>query len=196
MKNANKQLKRKKLFESQEFVAQYNYVKDDLGVGYEPEQTTFKVWAPTAEKVTLNLYSSDFGGNSAEKEESDLKQSILMNQEERGVWSTQVSGDLDGVYYTYSVQVEGISKETADPYARACGVNGKRSMVVDMKRTEPAGWKQDKRPEKIDEHPVIYELHIKDFSSDVHSGIKQEWRGKYLAFTQNDTSYDNEGKIP
>ena len=48
-----------------------------------------------------------------------------MNQEERGVWSTQVSGDLDGVYYTYSVQVEGISKETADPYARACGVNGK-----------------------------------------------------------------------
>ena len=196
MQNAKMQLKRKELFASREFVAQYDYVKDDLGAGYEPEQTTFKVWAPTAEKVTLNLYSSDFDENSMEKEESDLKQSILMNQEERGVWSTQVSGDLDGVYYTYSVQVEGISKETADPYARACGVNGKRSMVVDMKRTEPAGWEQDKRPEKINEHPVIYELHIKDFSSDVHSGIKQEWRGKYLAFTQNDTSYDNEGKIP
>ena len=68
MQNAKMQLKRKELFASREFVAQYDYVKDDLGAGYEPEQTTFKVWAPTAEKVTLNLYSSDFDENSMEKE--------------------------------------------------------------------------------------------------------------------------------
>lgn len=173
----------KQMFESREFEEKYTYAGNDLGAVYEKEKTTFKVWAPTAEKVMLHLYTAGSTGEAGEKE---LLQ-VEMKKREQGIYEKQVKGDLHGVYYTFSVTVDGETRETGDIYAKAAGVNGKRSMVVDLEKTNPKGWEEDTHVF----HPLgktwVWEVHIGDFSNDPASGVREEYRGKYLAFTENIT---------
>lgn len=173
---------KKELFESQSFEENFTYDGDDLGANINKEKgtTTFKVWAPTASCVSVNFYRS--GGEIKE----DLTGSAVLSKEEGGVWSYTSPENLNGVYYTYSVTVEGDTKETGDIYAKACGVNGVRSMVIDLERTNPEGWSEDKPVGKRTQAGTIYEVHIKDFSNQAESGVKEEYRGKYLAFTQKE----------
>ena len=63
-------------------------------------------------------------------------------------------------------------------------------MVVDLSRTDPAGWSSDSRRPAASA-PVIWETHVKDFSWDASSGVRPSWRGKYLAFTEQDTMLQN-----
>lgn len=176
------------LFDSREFAKKYHYDGADLGASYTKEQTVFKVWAPTAEQVKLCLYSDG-------ADETCIGE-YVMEQKDQGVWFVCVQKDLEGIYYTYQVTVDEKTEETQDIYGRACGVNGKRSMVVDLKKTDPEGWDEDTFSKRGKIVPAIYELHIKDFSSDSHSGVTKEHRGKYLAFTEEDTTLDGEGKFP
>lgn len=156
---------------TREFDKRYEYTGQDLGVICRDDATTFKLWAPLAENVELCLY----GENGAE--------SILpMKKGERGVWQLDFPKSLHGTYYDYSVRTQGKTVRSADPYAKACGCNGRRSMVVDLERTDPEGFKQDVPPEAKEE-TIIYELHVKDFSHDPESGIPEQFRGKYKAFT-------------
>lgn len=178
----------KQLYDSEEFAKKYHYDGTDLGSTYTKEQTIFKVWAPTAEAVKLCLYQDGSKGSCFEK--------CDMEKKEQGVWSVCVKKDLEGVYYTYLVTVDNHTEETQDIYGKACGVNGKRSMVVDLKATDPDGWKEDAFIKRGKVPASIYELHIKDFSSDPHSGVSKEYSGKYLAFTEQHTTLDKEGKIP
>ena len=175
-------------FASDEFNRQYFYKENDLGANYASDHTTFKVWAPTAETVGLNLYKDGRSGEAIGH--------FQMKKREKGVWELDLDGDREGVYYTYSVTVDGKTRETGDPYAKACGVNGFRSMVVDLQKTDPEGWTSDKRPAGITKHPVIWELHIKDFSNDWRGDVRAEWRGKYMAFTEQDTSLEGKGEYP
>lgn len=181
----------KQMFESREFEEKYTYAGNDLGAVYEKEKTTFKVWAPTAEKVMLHLYTAGSTGEAGEKE---LLQ-VEMKKREQGVYEKQVKGDLHGVYYTFSVTVDGETRETGDIYAKAAGVNGKRSMVVDLEKTNPKGWEEDTHVF----HPLgktwVWEVHIGDFSNDPASGVREEYRGKYLAFTEN-TTLNQDGVHP
>lgn len=181
----------KKMFESREFEEKYVYKGNDLGAVYEKEKTTFKVWAPTAEKVMLHLYTAGSTGEAGEKE---LLQ-VEMKKREQGIYEKQVKGDLHGVYYTFSVTVDGETRETGDIYAKAAGVNGKRSMVVDLEKTNPKGWEEDTHVF----HPLgktwVWEVHIGDFSNDPASGVREEYRGKYLAFTEN-TTLNQDGVHP
>ena len=168
------------VFSTEEFENAFTYDGNDLGATYSKESTTFKVWAPTAEKVALNLYSTGSGDT--------LTKSVDMNKEEKGVWSYTESGDLNGNYYTYSVTVSGKTQEAVDLYARTAGVNGDRGMVVDLAATDPDGWKDDVKPESVNyTDSIIYELHVRDLSTDASSGIKDEYKGKFLAFTQTGT---------
>lgn len=175
------------LFDSKEFAKKYHYDGKDLGASYTKEKTIFKVWAPTAEQVKLCLYQD---GTSAACIDGQL-----MEQEEQGVWSACVEKDLEGVYYTYQVTIDKETKETQDIYGKACGVNGTRSMVIDLEKTNPEGWKEDSFSVRGKVVPAIYELHIKDFSSDPHSGVTKEHRGKYLAFTEDGTTLDEKGEF-
>lgn len=181
----------KQMFESREFEEKYTYAGNDLGAVYEKEKTTFKVWAPTAEKVMLHLYTAGSTGEAGEKE---LLQ-VEMKKREQGIYEKQVKGDLHGVYYTFSVTVDGETRETGDIYAKAAGVNGKRSMVVDLEKTNPKGWEEDIHVF----HPLgktwVWEVHIGDFSNDPASGVREEYRGKYLAFTEN-TTLNQDGVHP
>ena len=161
------------------------YDGNDLGFTYTPESTTFKVWAPSAELVLLKLYSTG-SFHEAGAQVLGIKQMIL--DPETGVWSATVDGDLNKVYYTFVVKTEDGSHETQDVYSKAVGINSQRSMVVDLKSTDPEGWDEDAHilPEKPND-AIIWEVHVRDFSSSDTSGVKTEHRGKFLAFTEKDT---------
>jgi pullulanase len=166
------------IFSTREFEEAYYYGGADLGAMWSEAKTTFRLWAPTASSVALNLYGDGSGMN--------LIITIPMTKDVKGTWFTEKAGNLDKIYYTYTVTVDGVAQETVDPYAKAVGVNGERGMIVNLAASDPAGFREDIRPEMINPtDAVIYELHIRDFSVDESSGIKN--RGKYLAFTETGT---------
>ena len=166
------------VFSSKEFEETYYYDGNDLGANYTKDSTVFKVWAPTASNVCLNLFKDGLEGEAYE-----VKQ---MNQEDKGVWAITVDGDLNGVYYTYSVTVSEKTKETVDLYARTTGANGQRGMVIDLDSTDPEGWDKDKKPEFVNPTDAsVWEIHVRDFSIDESSGMVN--KGKYLAFTETGT---------
>lgn len=177
----------KRYYLSPEFRENYIYDKDDLGVSCTGSGTSFKLWSPSADSVTLNLYHEGDGGEAYE--------TIPMERADKGVWKWSALKCLHGVYYDFTILREGESVRSADPYAYACGVNGRRSMAVDLRRTDPVGWELDKAPEKMPEQ-IIYELHVKEFSWDRSGGFPEKYRGKYKAFTCTDTTLDNDGVHP
>ena len=177
----------------------YAYDGDDLGCTYTPEATTFKVWSPTSEAVTLKLYAT---GSDAEEGAADLGDYEMTLDTETGVWSVTVEEDLLNVYYTYEVSsvalVTGAKKtsEVVDIYAKAVGVNGNRAMVVDLDSTDPEGWEDDTHI-FVDEQTdaIIWEVVVRDFSASESSGVSEENRGKFLAFTEEGTTVNGEGNI-
>ena len=149
-------------FSSHEFYERYHY-DGELGAIYHPDGTLFSVWAPTACQVWLGTYPAGAGGRGTE---------IPMTRDVQGTWTIELEGDRHGLYYTYKVLVDGIIQEAADPYAKACGVNGLRGMVVDLSRTNPSGWEQLERPplERFVD-AVIYEISVRDMYTHPESGI-------------------------
>ncbi|WP_423734772.1 alpha-amylase family glycosyl hydrolase [Bifidobacterium simiarum] len=114
-----------------------------------------------------------------------------------GTWVAHIDGVGHGTFYDYVAYFpDGHVTRTADPWARAAGVNGRRSMVVDLRQTDPEGWDGDRSPNVPASELVVWETHVGDFSNDEHSGVPADHRGTYLAFTHNDTSVDSEGDFP
>ena len=177
----------KNYYSSKEFLDNYIYDGNDLGVECTKEGTIFRLWSPQAECVDLNLYHTGNG--------EDAYQHIHMKKEEKGVWSYDTKEELHGVYYDYTIIRDGIETVSADPYAKACGVNGKRSMAVNLGKTDPEGWEQDEAPSEKQER-IVYELHVKEFSWDRSGGFPEEFRGKYKAFTCKHTTLNNNGIHP
>ena len=170
-----------KHYSSPEFEAKYTYSGKDLGAAWTKERTLFRLWAPTAEAVVINLYAGGTAG------EADLLAQEKMIPDVQGTWVAEVNGDLKGVYYTYLVTVDGEETEACDPYARTTGVNGHRAMVIDLASTNPVGWEEDKDPHmgRNITDAVIYELHVRDLSMNEHSGIVH--KGKFLGLTETGT---------
>ncbi|MCI9464790.1 MAG: type I pullulanase [Lachnospiraceae bacterium] len=160
----------------------YTYGGDDLGAVWSEEETAFRVWAPTAESVMLNLYES----GDASKDDSIER--LEMTADVNGTWTVQKDGDIKGVYYTYSVTIDGVEREACDPYARTTGVNGARAMVIDLDGTDPEGWADDANPHagKAINDAVIYELHVRDLSAGADSGIENA--GKFLGLAETGTT--------
>ena len=177
----------KKYYSSPKFRDNYIYRGDDLGVSCTDGRTSFKLWSPSADSVTLNLYRDGSRGKAFFR--------VPMERGEKGVWSWSTAERLHGVYYDFVLEIEGETVRSADPWAKACGLNGQRSMAVDLKRTDPEGWDLDRAPEKTREQ-FIYELHVKEFSWDASGGFPEEYRGKYKAFTCADTTLYNDGIHP
>lgn len=173
------------VYSTKEFEEEYTYDGDDLGATWTKDSTAFRLWAPTAQAVSVNLYESGTEGTD------DLIESIPMTADINGTWVASMDGDLNGTYYTYTVTINGEEKEANDPYARTTGVNGKRAMIIDLESTNPEGWDSDSNPhagEGIND-AVIYEMHIRDVSSDSSSGIENV--GKYLGLTETGTTTEN-----
>lgn len=177
----------KKYYSSRAFLKNFVYDGNDLGVECNEDKTTFRLWSPEAEGVILNLYHAGNG-------EKAYRQ-IPMEAKEKGVWSWETDEELHGVYYDYLISRDGEKVLTADPYAKACGVNGLRSMAVNLKKTDPEGWEKDQSPEEGEER-IVYELHVKEFSWDKSGGFPEEYRGKCKAFTCKHTTLNNDGIHP
>ena len=162
------------IFDSKYFADNYHYDGDDLGPVINGDNTTFKVWAPTASKVVLNLFTA---GNGV-----DAYKTVDMERWDKGVWShTEACGH--GTYYTYTVTTAVGTQEATDPYAKSAGLNGNRSMVVDLLSTDPEGFDNSKLENNINSYSeaIIWEVHVRDFSNKIASS---KYKGKYLAFTE------------
>ncbi|MBQ8834619.1 MAG: type I pullulanase [Oscillospiraceae bacterium] len=178
------------IYSTEGFEAEYTYEGDDLGATWSAESTTFRVWAPTATKVAVKLYTTGSSNESG----AALLDTYEMTPDVNGTWVVTVDGDLNGVYYIYAVTRSGATVEACDPYARTAGINGNRAMVIDLDSTDPEGWEKDTYV-TVDNYTdaVIWETHVRDFSIAESSGMEN--KGKYLAFTEEGTTVNGEGEI-
>lgn len=154
---------------------------------YSKVKTLFKLNAPTTvnldgmtgattqidkkKQVEIHIYEDGQGGKAIK--------TIKMKASGENRWEATVKGDLKGKFYTFDIG----KGETPGVFAKAVGVNGMRGAIVDMAETNPQGWENDQRP--VIQSPadlVIYEMHWRDFSVDVSSGLKN--KGKFLALTE------------
>jgi len=158
-----------------------------LGATIARGRTTFALWAPTARNVALCIYES--GSGSAQSLEPMQRDDVT------GVWSAALDRNLSGRYYTYlvDVHVDGVGvvrNRVTDPYAVSLTADSRRAYVAELSspRLKPAGWDSTASPRRVQAQTdaVIYELHVRDFSIGDRT-VRPGFRGKYLAFTQDDT---------
>ena len=177
------------IYDSAEFVRDYSYSGNDLGAYLDsetaPTKTTFKVWSPVASEMVLKIYNSgDY--------ENDLTPYTVqpMTMGEKGVWSCVVNENLTGKYYTYTVTNSAGTNEVVDPYAKSCGVNGRRGMVVNFTEiNNEINWSEDQRVSCKPTDASIYEMHVRDMTINPNSGVSAAHRGKYLGLTETGTTY-------
>ncbi len=178
------------LYDSSFFENRYSYEGNDLGAVYSPARTVWKLWSPLASKVSLLLFSQ---GN--DRDASSMIGEYRMKPEERGVWSVGIDGDCRGVYYRFRAVIGGEVREFCDPYARACGLDGGRAMVADLKGTDPEGWGRDDYcfTARADE-AIVWEVHVRDFSGLESAGSR--FPGLYRAFSETDSHVPGREELP
>lgn len=185
------------LYDTPSFVEKYYYDGDDLGatISEDKSKTTFKLWAPVSSQVTLKLYQTgtpaSLGGD-----DTPIKE-VQMEQKEKGVWVYEENQNLHNTYYTYDVTNNGVTnKNIVDPYAKGCGVNGLRGLVVDFSKVNPDGFTYGKRANSIQKRSdaTIYELHVRDYTKSDTWGGSKEKQGKYLGLVEEGTYYQKDGK--
>lgn len=157
----------KRLFSTEEFNEQFEYKGNDLGLTYSSSQSTFKVWAPTAKKLTLNIYSNGTPKKiDSELGDDDTLETAQLVLGEKGVWSVTLKGDYKNKYYDFDV-INSITEEKniLDPYVKATGINGLRGMIVDFNETDPEGWDSFNAPQIQNTNLSVYELHVADLTS-------------------------------
>lgn len=163
------------VFDTPDFQERFCYAGADLGAVWNKEYTSFRLWAPTATKAEVVLYERGTGGEAFEI--------CPMEESEGGTWYLKKDGDLDGVYYTYRVTVEGETREVTDPYARTCGLNGERGMILNAENTDPDSfYDENVQNAGISQMPILYEMSVRDFSMDRSASFSQ--RGTYAAAAQ------------
>lgn len=167
-----------------------SYTHNDLGMTFDNGTYTFKVWSPHAKTVHLNIYET---GN-IDDDSLIIQMPMVL---ENNVWSKSIEEDMDGLFYTYQFNHVDYTTEAPDLYSRAVGLNGDRTAIIDLAETDPEGWDEDQHV--MQEHitdAIIWEVHVEDFSSDAASGIRPEYQGKYLGFTEENTTLYDAGDFP
>ncbi len=156
----------------------YPITEKELGAIYQSHQTTFNVWAPTHDTISLAIY---------ENPKAPFRTLYPMHKASDGVFSATLPGDLHGTFYTYLLEGQ---SEVTDPYSLSTSANGLRSAVIDLDRTHPENWIDHSRPRgNMGCDAILYEVHVKDFSGHSNSGMTH--KGKFLAFSENDTRIEN-----
>ncbi|MEL7145401.1 MAG: type I pullulanase [Bacteroidota bacterium] len=145
---------------------------------YSAQRTTFCLWCPQAQLVEVRVFRDGHGSSLISKHCMQLHQEY---------WYITLEGDFAGKFYTYQATINNQRmQEVVDPYASAVGVNGKRAMIVDLRKTDPPDWQNDRSPYlNTRTDAIIYELHVRDFSIHPESGMTN--KGKFLAFCETNT---------
>ena len=168
------------------FEAEYGY-DGVLGALCSGDRTDFYLWSPVAQEVVLRLYDDAYMDG--------IKIEYAMSRNAQGVWHYHVDKNFHGIYYDYLLTIDGRKVRSDDPYAFGCGVNGRRSMVVDHSKASPKGWEDDVSPDQQKDN-IIYELHVKEFSWSTAVDFPAEHRGKYLAFTDTGVCVNQDKAYP
>lgn len=182
----------------------YTYEGSDLGIEATEDYTTFKIWAPSATYIKVNIYrkgvndddeSSKVGSFTLEKMFANGNRDVWT-----GVWTLTLIGDWRGFYYNYTISTTDITGahdttyQVADQYSIAVSADGKRSYIIDPDMVSPDGWENDKHI-YVDTAKAnnVYKVSIKDFSTDTSSGTTSN--GKYSAFTEKGATVNNAGEL-
>lgn len=182
--------------------SQYNY-DGFLGCKCTKNASEFRIWAPVATNIKVNIYTTGTDNEvGASKVGSYGLEKMLVNGEWNGIWIITLVGNFTDYYYTYTITTYNITNsyksyntyETPDLYAVAAGRDGKRSLITDLKDTDPNGWDSDNHVYvQNPAESIAYELDIKDFTSDPSSGIPNDLMGKFLSFTKVSRLNDSGG---
>lgn len=176
------------VYDTQKFIDTYT-TNEELGCFYTDTATTFKLWAPTATKVSLNLYLDSYNSN--------MYDTMPMKRGEKGVWELELTGQWINYYYTYTTQFgRQRFEEVVDPYAKAVGANGIRALITDISRyTDPKGFDEVVVPNTTNSaDAIVYETHVRDFSNHETWNGSDKNRGKYLGMIEKGTTYSRDGK--
>lgn len=148
----------------------------ELGFNYNKEYTVFKIYAPQTTTIKLLLYENY----------DDVRYKSIDMKKSDGYFEVKVEGDLDGIYYKYQLDDE---FEIVDPFCKASSINSLKSCVVDLNSTNPEGFADEQYKIANRNEAIIYELSIKDYSSDISSRVDENHRGKFLGLVEeNDVS--------
>jgi pullulanase len=183
------------IYDTADFIANYAYSAGDLGATYSASATTFKVWSPISSAITLRLYVSGTPVAISATAGDDTHTDYPMSKGDKGVWSVTLTGDYAGQYYTYLVtNAYYTEQEIVDPYAKSCGVDGLRGMIVDFSKTNPTGWEDFSSALPIDrKSEVVYETHVADVTSSSTWGGSAANAKKFLGLTETGTTYSKDG---
>lgn len=164
---------------SSDFDDKYFYDGNDLGANYNPSYTEFVLWAPLASNVILKI-----------KDKNDENFSLYqLNRESKGVYRLKLCGNHDEAIYNYLVENSGVTKETIDPYAKGSTPNGVNSVVINPKRIKIDLEEDDLPIYENYTDTIIYELHVRDFTIDKNTNIKN--KGKYLGLAEDHRTTTN-----
>ncbi|MFJ7936452.1 type I pullulanase [Sporosarcina sp. NPDC096371] len=156
------------------FDQHYANLNTTLGIDYDDSATTFSIWAPTATSVQVQLDNRCFS----------------LNREDNGLWKIKIDGDWHGFTYDYQVIVNGQTKRLNDPYAKAMLANSEKSVIIDPAKTDLPNFNKQNRPTLQNlQDAIIYELHVRDATNQVDSGVVN--RGKFLGLTETATTTKN-----
>lgn len=139
----------------------------ELGFNYNKEYTFFKIYAPKINSIKLLLYENY----------NDVRYQSVNMYKNGEYFEVKVEGDLDGIYYKYQLDEK---FEIVDPFCKASSINSLKSCVIDLNSTNPDGFIHEEYEIANRNEAIIYELSIKDYSSDISSKIRDDYRGKFL----------------
>jgi pullulanase len=161
---------------------EWTYTGNDLGAQVQGNRTAFRVWSPPSDKVNLIV----------RQDGRELR--VPMSRGPKGTWATSVDRNLTGALYQYEFANDRDVTRAADIYGTAATADSKWSALIDLSKTNPSGWDTTKfQSLKSQTDAVLYEVHVRDFTSSPTSGVRPEWRGKYLGMVEPGTQ---PGTIP
>lgn len=159
------------------------YDGNDLGATNADNKTTFKVWAPTAQTVSLVTYANATNADTA------VDKVTPMTLGDKGVWSVTIDNTADALAYQYRVVLpDGTTNDTADPYATAAVVNGDRSVVLSDAAMNATTVNAVSGGRVSQGNAIVAETHIRDFTKSATSGVSEANRGKYLGMIESGTT--------
>ncbi|RCW76950.1 type I pullulanase [Saliterribacillus persicus] len=159
----------RKVVRSAWFDQTYDCTDEKLGCSYFADRSEFAVWAPTARKVELVIETETF----------------QMERKANGVWYIAVEGDWKNMPYHFVVAINGEVQKVNDPYAKSMTANSERGVVIDLPATDPDSFRAGSYPKVEKQDAIIYELHIRDATISLDSGVSQ--KGKFLGLTEEHT---------
>lgn len=154
--------------------------------------TTFRLFAPRADRVVLHLYLDRY---------QDLEtpsSSVVMTRDPNGVWETEQAGNHHGVFYTFTVHgpdepgnyfYETHPVHITDPYALVSDDSFGKAMVYQP--SPPPAPVKGGRPAMED--VVAYEVHVQDFTDRLP--VNDEIKSTMLAMIKPGLRNDNDAPI-